>query len=422
MTELNKLTELDQIFAGYSIVLPHAKEMLDHCVQEAADAIARRIFNKDKKSLSLDFEKDLNEGHVFKLKNGILPSKALDTFSRSHYADKVRQSLIHHLALRSFLFSSSEGDSRFDAMFKQMVLSDNEGCRDVLDLFLDKTGKIDYAKAVFAKTLPRGSFNRLIEKVRKGNVSEPEPFKEFRFGTEPGGPCDKFITTREEQIPFQNRADVDMLCSSGRSGSSMLTTALFYAEAKGGRTLLRSHLLPPDPGFKGKILYIYSNPDLAAESALHLSNVDAYFGLFHFIHMESADRQWYYDLKDTTLQTDEKNLLAYDGLGCEGQLESWLHSKTTSCDKQEAQILAIKYENLWESKEEIEEFLEFKFGLPPKRQRGCQLDEISAKEQRFRRKFNLGTPENPRYKAYDKAREIWQKAPPLKYLKIKGGA
>ena len=277
-------------------------------------------------------------------------------------------------------------------------------------------------KLFLQKLYPRESFNRLIEKVRKGNVSGTESFKEFRFGTEPGGPCDKFITTREDLVPFQNRTDVVMLCSSGRSGSSMLTMALFYAKEKAGRTLLRSHLLPPDPGFKGKILYIYSNPDLAAESALHLSNVDAYFGLFHFIHMELADRQWYYDLKNTTLQTDEKNLLAYDGLGCERQLESWLHSKTTPCDKQDAQILAIKYENLWESKEEIEEFLGFKFGLPPKRQRGSKFDEISAKEQRFRRKFNLGTPENPRYKAYDKAREIWQKALPLKYLNIRGGA
>ena len=152
MIELEKLTELDQVFAGYNIVFPHAKEMLDQCVQGATDAVARRILNKDKKPL-LDFEKDLNEGHRFKLKEGKLPSKALDTFSRSHYADKVGQSLIHHLALRSFLFSSSEGDRRFDTLFKSMVLSDNEDCRGILDLFLDKTGEIDCAKVVFAKTL-----------------------------------------------------------------------------------------------------------------------------------------------------------------------------------------------------------------------------------------------------------------------------
>ena len=399
MIELEKLTELDKIFAGYNIVLPRTKQMIDECVEEATRKIAQRILNNGQDELT-----------VFTLNKSELPSKALVALSKNNYSAEAQQCLVHHLALQQFFFSNSEGDSRFNTIFTSQ--------KDAIRLFLDKEGKIDCAKAVFAKMLPTQQLNETVKGMEKTNATLSHVLRNYRLGIGRAlGVGTSFVATRNDCVLFENRAGVIMVSSSGRSGSTMLQTAL--SAAKSGHPILKSHLLPPDSSFKGKILYIFSNPDLAAESALHLTSESAPFGLFHFIHNEAADRQWLFDIKDSTQQTDEKNLLAYDALGCADQLDSWLHSKTTPCKKEHAQILAIKYENLWESKQAIEEFLGFKFTLPRKKQRGYGLKQISPKEQHLRDKFNIGTAENPRYEAYDKARELWQQAPTLQYFQIK---
>jgi len=87
MIELEKLTELDRIFAGYNIVLPHAKQMIDGCIEEATKKIAQNILNKDE-----------------------LPSKTVVEFSKNNYSKEAQQCLVHHLALQHFFFSNTEGD------------------------------------------------------------------------------------------------------------------------------------------------------------------------------------------------------------------------------------------------------------------------------------------------------------------------
>lgn len=185
---------------------------------------------------------------------------------------------------------------------------------------------------------------------------------------------------------------------------------------------MKTHLLPPDQRFKGKILFIFSNPDKAAESALHRITHSPSNGRTHFSNVESADQKWFDEIdRNGNHQTLEKNLLAYDALGCFRQLKDWLHKKVQPCDLQEAQILAIKYEHLWDAETilAIQEFLQLPaFDLPPKRERGRDSDELSAQEKSFKKRYNLGTEDEPIYRAYDKARKLWEKAAPFQFLKL----
>lgn len=176
--------------------------------------------------------------------------------------------------------------------------------------------------------------------------------------------------------------------------------------------------MPPDRNFKGKILFIFSNPDRLAESSLHLSLENQWFGTHHFIHMATADREWLHRLGDSTKQNKYNNLLSYDALGCNEHLQSWLQTKTIPCSMEEAQILGVKYENLWESESDISKFLGFDIQLPPKYQRGYQETQLSPLEQEIREKYNLGTMKEPRYAAYDEARNLWENAPSLRYLTL----
>ena len=114
------------------------------------------------------------------------------------------------------------------------------------------------------------------------------------------------------------------------------------------------------------------------------------------------------------------NLLAYDALGCTRQLKKWLFSLPPG-NTTNGQILAIKYEDLWdpETIQAIRRFLNLKkLQLPLRKDRGYDLESIGDLERAFRIAYNQGTPDDPKYAAYDEARALWEKAPPLQYFNL----
>lgn len=227
-----------------------------------------------------------------------------------------------------------------------------------------------------------------------------------------------FIQTSEQLDAYSNRQDLVLITSTGRSGSTVLTQSIEKCSL-GNFIVVKSHTLPPKPDFKGKILFIFSNPDLAAESILHQIMEDKNFGKSHFLNMETSDLEWKNSLKNIENQTVESNLLCYDALGIEKHLREWLFLRTEPSNRKNAQILAIKYEYLWNLKtqEMIMDFLSLdEFELPEKHQRG--LWSYSEKERELRNSYNMGSEFKPRYIVYDNARDIWKKAPPFQFLKI----
>ncbi len=228
-----------------------------------------------------------------------------------------------------------------------------------------------------------------------------------------------FIANRATLKRYNNDEHVVIIASTGRSGSTMLTSAI--QKHASNYKVLKTHLLPPSPKFKGKILFIFSNPDKASESALHMSLRYRKFARNHFVHVETADREWAKRLGGAEHQTEEQNLLTYDALGIAEHLKVWLYTGVTPVNVNQAQILAIKYENLWEEAtvEAIKAFLNIpNFELPPYRPRGEKEERLLAKEIRFRQLYNLGTEQEPRYVAYDEARVLWEQAPPFQFFRI----
>lgn len=228
----------------------------------------------------------------------------------------------------------------------------------------------------------------------------------------------RFISNPDELLPYYDNSNVALVVSTGRSGSTLLADSL---EAQAiPYTVLKSHILPPNKRFKGKILFIFSNPDRAAESALHLSLMSPVWGHMHFCHMGCADLAWLTRIGGTDKQTVEDNLLCHDALGCFSHLFHWLHL-TTSVSIDKAQILAIKYENLWdpETIQSIQDFLKVDtFTLPARKERGYREQELDQREILFKSVYNNGTPENPSYPAYDHARAVWYLAPAVQYLQL----
>ncbi len=232
---------------------------------------------------------------------------------------------------------------------------------------------------------------------------------------------ERFVFTQEE---FQTKLDLAaanvIVASPGRSGSTVLFNSL-KKKCPRGYKVLKTHCLVPKKSYSGKIIYVYSDPDKAAESVLHKCINDEPWGESHFTHVESSDISWLQDIGATTRQTIENNLLAYDALGCTKQLFYWLHGKTKPCEFNQAQILAIKYENLWDetTQEAIRTFLGLDgFKLPEKKNRG-QWESLTEFEISAKTYHNKGTIDEPRYPAYASARALWENAPPLQYLLIK---
>ena len=226
-----------------------------------------------------------------------------------------------------------------------------------------------------------------------------------------------FIKEQKELEPYSSNENVIVIASSGRSGSTFLTEVI--EEKAPQKVVLKMHRLPPKGPFAGKIIFIFSNPDKAAESAFHRSLNDPLFGVEHFIHLEGADKAWIQKLHSSAYQTVEHNLLAYDALGIEQHLKQWLTLEKAGSLAQ-ANVLAVKYEHLWDenTKEALAEFLGVKkLSLPQKRKRGQYT--LSPKERRIRSFYNVGTGDDPRYEAYEKARALWEEALPFQPLVLK---
>jgi hypothetical protein len=224
-----------------------------------------------------------------------------------------------------------------------------------------------------------------------------------------------FISSHAELEPYLDRENVLMVASPGRSGSMLLTEILTRDAPQ--YEVIKSHLLPPSKKFLGKIIFIYSDPNVAAESTLHMC-MDESWARSHFRHVESSDRPWLKRLKSK--QTKKENLLMYDALGFAKQLSEWLEGGTKMADEKSARILAVKYEHLWdpEIQDKIKVFLDLEqFHLPEKKSRGVKT--LSLEEREMRKQYNLGSPSAPRYAAYDKAREIWANSPPHLFLKLR---
>lgn len=230
-----------------------------------------------------------------------------------------------------------------------------------------------------------------------------------------------FISAREKLKEYESNSAVVLIASTGRSASTMLTSQITrYAKQ---HEVHKTHLLPPDKKFKGKILFIFSNPDLAAESALYLTYNKKMFAPMHFRNVETADRDWYKKIGNIENQTEEQNLLSYDAFGIHEHLKAWLYTQTQPAKPLEAQILAIKYEHLWDRATilAIQNFLDLEeFQLPAKIQRGSNNTVEYPQVKTFRKLYNLGTEKDPRYLAYHEARMLWEAAPPFQYLKIIG--
>lgn len=228
-----------------------------------------------------------------------------------------------------------------------------------------------------------------------------------------------FISNREGLNLYGNFINVVLISSPGRSGSTLLTEALTKYATR--FKVFKSHLLPPNSRFKGKCIFIFSNPDQAAESCLYRILHGHDFGEEHFANVETADRQWLKKIGGPFNQTERDNLLSYDALGTLKQLKEWLLIRTEPAELNEANILAIKYENLWDpaTKEAIKGFLHIsRFKLPPQEERKHNQD-LLPQEIAFRNIYNLGTKDDPHYKAYNQARALWEAAPPIQYLKLR---
>lgn len=227
------------------------------------------------------------------------------------------------------------------------------------------------------------------------------------------------IRTREGLKYCCKKPQLVMVASTGRSGSTMITQQL--DQYLGHGRVLKTHILPPDRScFKGKILFIFSNPDKAAESVLYQILHQERFWEEHFVHIETADRKWQKKIGLPQNQTEENNLLSYDALGIYEHLKVWLHAKTSPTTAEKGQILAIKYENLWEKETiiAIRDFLNIpNFKIPKWEERGHT--DLFPDEIAFKQRHNLGTEEDPRYPAYDEARKLWEEAPPFQYLNIR---
>lgn len=230
-----------------------------------------------------------------------------------------------------------------------------------------------------------------------------------------------FIVRQSDLVQWNDRGDFVCIASPGRSGSTFLFNVCVAQLS--GYQILKTHILPPTISFSGKFIFIFSNPNQAAESALYILLRDSNFGRDHFRHLESSDQNWLNDLGSTANQTEIHNLLNYDALGCCQQLEHWLYTDTIPCGLEEANVLAIKYENLWDDDtvQALKDFLSNdKLVLPAKAMRGYTEDSLSSRERLFRTLYNQGSFNEPRYEAYDKARDLWLAAPPFQYYRVIG--
>jgi hypothetical protein len=227
-----------------------------------------------------------------------------------------------------------------------------------------------------------------------------------------------FISNRDKIKNFDFYSS-DIICaSSGRSGSTMLTSflELSFPESR----VFKTHLLPLD-SFPGKIIFIYSNPHKAAESVLHQFSLSKDFSFFHIRHMESSKIEWHLGLDDDSNNKVVQNILAADFIGYGEQIKEWVYNLEIA-DFSNATVMCIKYENLWDKNTLINlaNFLGVdSVTLPEQKKRGAFFKDLSIQEVELINKYNIGTKNDPRYKAYDFAFDLWEAAPPFSFHILK---
>jgi hypothetical protein len=228
----------------------------------------------------------------------------------------------------------------------------------------------------------------------------------------------EFLSERE-QLKDLNCLDSDLICaSSGRSGSTMFTK--FLVSKFPTSRVFKMHLLPPEK-FSGKIIFLYSNPHKAAESALHQFYLDKNFSYLHVRHMESSLKEWHLELDDESNDKLLENILKLDLIGYGEQIKQWVYELENS-DVTNAKVMAIKYENLWDEETlvNLANFLGIEsVNLPEWKQRGDFHHELSFKERSLINTYNLGTTDHPKYQAYDFAYNLWESAPPFSFHTLK---
>jgi|GEM_PF-5464270 len=234
-----------------------------------------------------------------------------------------------------------------------------------------------------------------------------------------GAYSSEFIGNHNKWDDFYYKNNVVTIASTGRSGSTLLTKTIekYASEYQ----VLKTHLLPPQKGYFGKIIFIFSDPNKSAESVFHNFLEDGNWGKLHFKLVETADKVWVEKISSTENQSRTDNLLAYDALGIYEHLNEWLYNRTRPSSIKSAQVMAIKYENLWDDEtiEAIKAFLSLDhFELPKKRERGYSTSKFSKKEKNIRKLYNLGTISSPRYAAYDQATELWEASPPFQFFDL----
>ncbi len=227
-----------------------------------------------------------------------------------------------------------------------------------------------------------------------------------------------FVSSYKEYESICNDTNVIVVGSVGHSGSTMLYEAV--VESCEDRPVIKTHCLPPPKDrFQGKIIYIYSDPHKSIESLIHKATGTL---KAHMRNMQTGDKelsdelsQGFYDDKEMILK---QRLLQQDLYGYFVHLDCWLR-RLPICDPEQANVLAIKYENLWEEEsiKAIRFFLQDdSFQLPFYRPRGDY--ELTAVEINARNAMNLGSKEHPRYKAYDDAWNIWNTTPSIQWSNL----
>lgn len=114
--------------------------------------------------------------------------------------------------------------------------------------------------------------------------------------------------------------------------------------------IVKSHDLYPKNGYRNaKYIFIHGDP---LESILSIENIVKIEGM-----------QWFYaHQKHLQASGRYEDRYTQDVLNYKGQLASWASKKREN-------VYVVSYENLWESVDEISEFLDFKITLPKKRDR-----------------------------------------------------
>lgn len=192
-----------------------------------------------------------------------------------------------------------------------------------------------------------------------------------------------------------------VVASCGRSGSTMLTRALADSTLREwvqvlGRPvsdriankiiieyawnleerylrsgfIYKTHDYPPETlSDHVKYIYVYSDPIEVISSVLNKAEREGEEWLAkHARHLNGKS-------------TSRKDIIFEDSINIVENISRW-------CNKEGNNVLAVKYNNLWERQDQLSDFIGFDFGLPERKERRSS-DKILNEEER-RRLLRMG--------------------------------